>query len=100
MVFARRGESGTEYRLNGELYSGKDLQYVLGEIHIDASRSSAIAVILEDDLALRDVKEVPAMALNAGFTDVRVFVYWKKTGRMAEVFLGPVIKYNGDESRL
>ena len=40
------------------------------------------------------------MALKAGLSDVRVFVYWKKTGRMAEVLFGPVIKYKEDAGKL
>jgi hypothetical protein len=33
------------------------------------------------------------MALNAGFHDVRAFVYWKGTGNMAEVMYGKVMKF-------
>jgi hypothetical protein len=34
--------------------------------------------ILDDSLALSAAKFIPAMALKAGLSDVRVFVYWKK----------------------
>lgn len=34
------------------------------------------------------------MAVEAGFNYVRVFVYWKGTGNMAELFFGPVVKRN------
>jgi hypothetical protein len=43
---------------------------------------------MEDNMTLSDVKDVPAMALKAGFIEVRAFVYWKGTGNMAEVFFG------------
>jgi hypothetical protein len=55
-------------------------------------KDSEVVVMLEDDLLLSDVKEVPAMAMKAGFTDVRAFVHWKGTGNMAEVWFGPVVK--------
>jgi hypothetical protein len=40
------------------------------------------------------------MALKAGFNDVRVFVYWKKTGRMSEVLFVRVIKHKEDAGML
>jgi hypothetical protein len=47
-------------------------------------------------MALSDIKDVPQMALAAGFKNVRVFVYWKGTGNVAEIFFGPVMKHNPD----
>jgi hypothetical protein len=68
------------------------MDYQLGEWHVDATKDSGIVVVLEDNLLQSDVKDAPAMALKAGFTDVRVFVYWRGTGNMAEVLFGPVVK--------
>jgi hypothetical protein len=100
IVFASKGEKGITYRMNRQTYTGKELDYLLGEFHIDASQDSGVVVILDDSLALSDAKFVPAMALKAGFSDVRAFVYWEKTGRMAEVLFGPVIKYKEDAGKL
>jgi len=96
IVFARKTDHGIEYRINKQIYTGKDLCYVLGELHIYANTESAIAVVLEDNMFLSDVKNVPAMALKAGYTDVRAYVYWKRTGRMAEILFGPVLKATAD----
>lgn len=100
IVFARKTDHGIEYRLNKQTYTGKDLDYVLGELHIYANKESAIAVVLEDNMLLSDVKDVPAMALKAGYTDVRAYVYWKRTGRMAEILFGPVLKATADPRKL
>jgi len=100
IVFARKTDHGIEYRLNKQIYIGKDLDYVLGELHIYANKESAIAVVLEDNMLLSDVKDVPVMAVKAGYTDVRAYVYWKKTGRMAEILFGPVLKANADPRKL
>ena len=100
IVFARKTDHGIEYRFNKQIYTGKDLDYVLGELHIYANKESAVAVVLEDNMLLSDVKDVPAMALQAGYTDVRVYVYWKKTGRMAEILFGPVLKATADPRKL
>jgi hypothetical protein len=100
IVFARRTDHGVEYRLNKQIYTGKDLDYVLGELHIYANKESAIAVVLEDNMLLSDVKDVPAMALKAGYTDVRAYVYWRRTGRMADILFGPVLKATADPRKL
>lgn len=100
IVFARKTDRGIEYRLNKQVYVGKDLDYVLGELHIGANKESSVVVVLEDNMLLSDVKDVPAMALNAGYTDVRAYVYWKKTGRMAELLFGPVLKVTADPRKL
>jgi len=100
IVFARKTDQGIEYRLNKQTYTAKDLDYMLGELHIYASRDSAIVVVLEDNMLLSDVKEVPAMALKAGYTDVRAYVYWKRTGRMAGILFGPVLKATADPRKL
>ena len=92
LVYVHRTGNVTEYTYHGQGYSGKELDYLLGEWHVDAAKDSEVVVVLEDNLPLSDVKEVPAMAMKAGFTDVRAFVYWKGTGNMAEVWFGPVVK--------
>jgi hypothetical protein len=100
IVFARKTNHGIEYRINKQIYFGKELDYVLGELHIDANSESAVAVVLEDNMLLSDVKDVPSMALKAGYKDVRAYVYWKGTGRMAEILFGAVLKATTDPNKL
>jgi hypothetical protein len=99
VVFAHRSDQGIEYRINQQSYTSEELNYALGEMHIGASKRSGIAVVLEDDMRISDVKAVPRMALDAGFEDVRVYVYWKGTGHMAEILFGPVLKFGLDPKK-
>jgi hypothetical protein len=100
VVFAHKTDRGVEYRMNKQSYTAEELNYALGELHIDAGKRSGVAVVLEDNMQLSDVKAVPGMALRAGFADVRVYVYWKGTGHMAEVLFGPVLKFSADAKNL
>jgi hypothetical protein len=92
LVYAHRKGGVIEYVSNDHRYSGEELGYLLGERHMDAAKDSEVVVVLEDDLLLSDVKDISAMALKAGFTDVRAFVYWEGTGNTAELLFGPVVK--------
>jgi len=94
LIYAHRVNGVVEFVCDGQRYSAKELDYTLGEWHIDAAKGSEVAVILEDNMTLSDVKQVPTMALKAGFTEVRAFVYWRGTGHVAEVLFGPVMKYH------
>jgi len=67
---------------------------MVGELRLSSNADSDMVIILEDTMALSDIKQVPQMALDAGFKNVRVFVYWKGTGNIAELFFGPVVKHN------
>ena len=97
LIYAHRVSGNLEFVCKGQHYSLKELDYALGEWHIDAAKNSEVAVVLEDNMTLADVKDVPALALKAGFTDVRAFVYWRGTGNVAEVLFGPVRKYRKSE---
>ena len=92
VVFAERVDNEIGFRYQGVLYTGRELNDSLGGWHLDASKDSEIVVVLPDDMLLSDIKDVPAMAIRAGFSNVRVFVFWKHSGNMAEVLFGPVVK--------
>ena len=61
------------YAYYGQHYSGRELDYLLGEWHVGADKDSEVVVVLEDNLRLSDVKDVRAMA---------------------EVWFGPVVTVN------
>jgi hypothetical protein len=94
VVSARRTFGQIEYTVGNAHYSKTELSELIGEAHLNAKPDSAVVFVLEDSMALSDIKEVPEMALAAGFKNVRVFVYWKGTGNMAELFFGPVVKHS------
>jgi hypothetical protein len=96
IIAARRSNNQVEYTVNNSRYSKRDLDELIGELRLNANPDSPVVVVLEDNMSLSDIKEVPQSALAAGFKNVRVFVYWKGTGNMAELFFGPVVKHNLD----
>jgi hypothetical protein len=96
IIAARRSNNQIEYTVNNARYSKRDLDEVIGKARLNSNPDSPVVVVLEDTMSLSDVKEVPQSALAAGFKNVRVFVYWKGTGNMAELFFGPVVKHNLD----
>ena len=96
VVSARKVNGVIEYRIGDGRYARAQLSEFIGEMRSSASADSTVAIVLEDSMSLSDVKDVPQMALDAGFNYVRVFVYWKGTGNMAELFFGPVVKHNLD----
>ncbi|MGB7434466.1 MAG: hypothetical protein WBR26_19740 [Candidatus Acidiferrum sp.] len=94
VVSARRVNNAIEYRIGDSRYSKAELREGIGEMRLSASEDSSIVIVMEDTMTLSDIKEVPQMALDAGVKYARVFVYWKGTGNMAELFFGPVMKHN------
>ncbi len=87
VVFVRRVDMKLEFELEKVKYTGDQLAFELEELALDRGKDRQIVVILEDSVLMSDFKEVPFLAIDAGFRDVRVFLTWKKTGKMAEVIL-------------
>jgi hypothetical protein len=87
VVFVRRMNMKLEFVLEDFRYSGDELAFRLGELALEHGKDRQIVVILEDSVLMSDFKEVPFMAINAGFRDVRVFLTWKRSRKMAEVIL-------------
>jgi hypothetical protein len=87
VVFVRRVDMKLEFELEKVKYTGDQLAFQLGELALDRGKESQIVVILEDSVLMADFKDVPLMAIDAGFRDVRVFLTWKTNRKMAEVIL-------------
>jgi hypothetical protein len=87
VVFVRRMDTSLEFVLEDFRYTGDQLAFKLGELALERGKDRQIVVILEDSILMSDFKEVPFMAIKAGFRDVRVFLTWKKSRKMAEVIL-------------
>jgi biopolymer transport protein ExbD len=92
-VGTRHGKN-LQYGMESATYSSSDLNYALAELALQRGKDCQVAVVLDADAPIGDIQEVPAMAVRAGFTDIRVFAHWPKTGNMAEILFGPVQKYS------
>ncbi|HEY2461420.1 MAG TPA: hypothetical protein VGI16_11455 [Candidatus Acidoferrum sp.] len=95
VVTVRRVEKLLTFQLEGNKYLKKDMNYELAELKMEYGQRPVVA-ILEEGTLLTDVQLVPEMAVNAGFTDIRVYAAWPKTGHMAEVLFGPVVKLSNN----
>src|SRR6266566_2659756 len=95
IVIVRRVYGELEYELGSDkFYKKGDLNYALAELKLKCGADCQVIAILEDSAQLSDISDVGIMAINAGFKDIRTYVCWPKTGRMAEILFGPVKKFS------
>lgn len=93
VIHVRRNDGQLELSFDGKTYSKKDLNFQLGEQHLDSARNRRVIVMLDARTAyISDIKTVPEMAVNAGFTDMQAFAVFPDMGNMAEILYGPVRK--------
>ena len=77
-----------------------DANYWLAEIKLREYNDCQVIPIIDDDVPLGAITQISEMAINAGFKDIRPFIYWKKTGNMAEIQFGPPIKFKLDVRKI
>lgn len=101
IIQVRRTERGLRYELDskGE-FQKHDANYLLAELELRSGNEAQVIEIVDDRAPLSALTEVSEMVVNAGFKDIRPFIYWHKTGRMAEVQFGPVIKFTMKPGKL
>ena len=73
-----------------------DISRWLAEAKLREGNDCQIVPIIDDNVELGAVTQIYEMAINAGFRDIHPFVYWKKTGQMAELQFGPSTKFTID----
>jgi len=96
LVYDTKG--GLRFDLESGIYRGAeykkvDANFFLADLKLHEGGDCQIIEVLDDRVALSAITEISEMAINAGFRDIRPFVYWHKTGRMAELQFGPPIKF-------
>jgi hypothetical protein len=96
VVYAAKG--GLRFELESGIYKNHeykkfDANYFLADLKMREGGDCQIIEIVDDRAPLSAITEVSEMAINAGFKDIRPFVLWHKTGRMAQVEFGPPIKF-------
>ncbi|MGB8475527.1 MAG: hypothetical protein WCE61_15705 [Candidatus Acidiferrum sp.] len=105
VVLVNQTNKGLRFDLEADVYKGAeykkvDANYFLAELKLHEGGDCQIIEVLDDRAPLSAITEVSEMAINAGFKDIRPFVYWHKTGRMAEVQFGPPIKFTMNSNKL
>ena len=77
----------------GGEYKKVDANYFLADLKLHEGGDCQIIEVVDDRAPLSAITEVSEMAIDAGFKDIRPFVYWHKTRRMAQVQFGPPINF-------
>jgi len=77
-----------------------DANYLLAELKLHNGGDCQIIAVVDDRAPLSAITEISEMAINAGFKDIRPFVSWHKTGRMAQIQFGPAIKSTSDPDKI
>lgn len=97
VVFVYQTNRGLRFDLESGIYRGGeykkvDANYFLADLKLHEGGDCQIIEVVDDRVPLSTITEISEMAINAGFKDIRPFVSWHKTGRMAEIQFGPPIK--------
>jgi len=86
VIWVRRDDGKLVFEMNNHVYAKDEINDELGELALNG-RDRLIVTLIEDSVLLTDMKEIPKMALDAGFRKFSTFIIWKKTGSMAELLL-------------
>ena len=98
VVLVIETDKGLRFKLQAGIYKDMeykkyDANYFLADLKLQEGGDCPIIEVVDDRAPLSAITDVSEMAINAGFKDIRPFIYWHKTGRMAEVQFGPPIKF-------
>jgi biopolymer transport protein ExbD len=100
VVSIHKAEKGLLYEVESSEYQKGDANYLLAELKLHKGEDCQIIAVIDDRVPLSAITEISEMAINAGFKDIRPFVSWHKTGRMAQIQFGPPIKSTRDPDKL
>jgi hypothetical protein len=100
VVRVHKSSKGLEYEMRSYSLKKTDANYWLAEIKLRECNECQVIPIIDDDVEFRAITEISEMAINAGFKDIRPFVYWRKTGRMAQIQFGPPIKFTENTEKI
>ena len=105
VVLVYETDKGIRIKLQSGIYKDAeykkyDANYFLADLKLHEGGDCQIIEVVDDRAPLSAITEVSEMAVNAGFKDIRPFVYWHKTGRMAQVQLGAPIKFTMNAEKI
>ncbi len=100
VVRVHRSEKSLDYELGSEHHRKGEANFMLAELKLQRGGDCQIIAVVDDTVPLSGITEISEMAINAGFKDIRPFVSWHKTGRMAQIQFGPPIKFTGDPEKI
>jgi len=99
VVSVYKADKDLLFEIQSSEYKKGDANYLLAELKLH-NGDCQIIVLVDDRVPLSAITEISEMAINAGFKDIRPFVLWHKTGRMAQIQFGPAIKSTLDPDKI
>jgi len=100
VVHVHKSAKGLEYEMRSYHLKKAEANYWLADIKLRECNDCQIIPLIDDNVELGAITQISEMAINAGFKDIRPFVFWRNTGRIAEVQFGPPIKFTWNEEKL
>jgi hypothetical protein len=102
VVVVRKNDKGLlfEVEFDGHEYKKVDANYYLADLKMKRGGDHPVLLLVEDKAPLSAITEASEMAINAGFKDIRPYIYWHKTGNMARIEYGQVIKFTKDPDKI
>jgi len=105
VVLVYETDNGLRFKLQSGIYKDDeykkyDANYFLADLKLQEGGDCQIIEVVDDRAPLSAITEVSEMAINAGFKDIRPFIYWHKTGRMAQIQFGPPIKFSMNAGKI
>jgi hypothetical protein len=92
VVRIHKSRKGLIYVVKSFQLKKGDANFLLAEMKLRECSDCQIVAVLDDDIELSAISQIGEMSINAGFKDVRPFIYWRNSGRIAEIQFGPVMK--------
>jgi hypothetical protein len=92
VVRIHKSRKGLIYEVKSFHLKKGDANFLLAEMKLRECSDCQVVAVLDDDIELSAISQIGEMSINAGFKDVRPFIYWRNSGRIAEIQFGPVMK--------
>lgn len=100
VVRVHRGEKNLDYELESEHHKKGEANFMLAELKLQRGADCQIIAIVDDTVDLAAITQISEMAINAGFKDIRPYVYWHKTGVMAQIQFGHPIRFTDNPDKI
>jgi hypothetical protein len=95
VVVVRERAKGPEYEIGTDRFAkSEDVKYYLGELRPRRDPNTTLVFLIEENVPLFEIRVAAAMSMAVGFKNVRAYVFWPFTGKMAEIRFGEVVKFS------
>jgi hypothetical protein len=91
VVIAHKVKGQIQCEIDSTKYTQRECGFVLGELRLTHEANGQIALLVSDDTELSTIVWLARKAVDAGFNNIRNYIY-RRNGQMAAIQFGPVAK--------